>query len=170
MSQGNSNLAWRTSGDTVPNRIGALRYWNIGRQRYYRQLGHVATPCASLPTAPPAPVRTPAENPGFSTKESKLRRETDCLLEGDGFELSVPVTRDRLDLERFCGDLGAGLTVERICDPTASVPQCRVGTETANLVRRASPAARCRGRRHSENAEPERRFDRTKSRPIDVAA
>jgi hypothetical protein len=31
-----------------------------------------------------------AENPGFARNEGEIRRETDCLLEGDGFELSVP--------------------------------------------------------------------------------
>src|SRR5436190_15043528 len=37
-----------------------------------------------------APARTPAENLGFSTKAAEFARETDCLLEGTGFELSVP--------------------------------------------------------------------------------
>src|SRR3984893_4330011 len=46
--------------------------------------------CASLPTAPPAPARTPAENRGFLTSGGEFRREADCLLERDGFEPSVP--------------------------------------------------------------------------------
>ena len=32
---------------------------------------------------------TLAENPGFSGNEGEIRRETDSLLEGDGFELPV---------------------------------------------------------------------------------
>src|SRR6266478_1263638 len=47
--------------------------------------------CASLPTAPPAPARTPAENGSFLTSGGEFRRETDCLLEGAGFEPSVPL-------------------------------------------------------------------------------
>jgi len=31
-----------------------------------------------------------AENAGFSWYGGEIRRETDCLLEGDGFELLVP--------------------------------------------------------------------------------
>jgi hypothetical protein len=50
----------------------------------------VAGPCASLPTVPLGLAPTLAENPGFSRNEGEIRRETDCLLEGDGFELSVP--------------------------------------------------------------------------------
>jgi hypothetical protein len=33
----------------------------------------------------------PREKPGFSTSARYFSRETDCLLEGDGFELSVPL-------------------------------------------------------------------------------
>src|SRR3984893_19421167 len=50
--------------------------------------------CASLPTAPPAPARTPAENGNFLTSGGDFRRETDCLLERDGFEPSVPGTKE----------------------------------------------------------------------------
>jgi len=39
---------------------------------------------------PPGRVRTMAENPGFSSNGRETRRETDCLLERDGFEPSVP--------------------------------------------------------------------------------
>ena len=35
----------------------------------------------------------PRRKPGFSTLESGCGRETDCLLEGDGFEPSVPGTK-----------------------------------------------------------------------------
>src|SRR5207253_2271647 len=56
-----------------------------------RSRRHVAPRCPSLPTTVPAPARTPAENPGFSTWQAKFARDTDCLLEGDGFEPSVPL-------------------------------------------------------------------------------
>ena len=42
----------------------------------------IAAPCASLPAAPLAAARTPAQNPGFSTWEGDVPRETDSLLEG----------------------------------------------------------------------------------------
>src|SRR6516162_5703167 len=46
--------------------------------------------CASLPTAPSGILPTLAENPGFSRNQGEIRKETDSLLEGDGFELPVP--------------------------------------------------------------------------------
>jgi hypothetical protein len=42
----------------------------------------------------------PRGKPGFSTLDSGCGRETDCLLEGDGFELPVPVRQAKLT--RFC--------------------------------------------------------------------
>src|SRR6516164_450399 len=51
---------------------------------------HVAGLCPSLATAPPAMARTPAGNARVSTSAGQLPLETDCLLEGDGFELLVP--------------------------------------------------------------------------------
>ena len=47
----------------------------------------VARLCRQLP---PSMVRIVAENPGFSSNVRETRRETDCLLEGNGFELPVP--------------------------------------------------------------------------------
>ena len=35
----------------------------------------------------------PAATAGFSIPQGEISRETDCLLEGDGFELSVPRER-----------------------------------------------------------------------------
>ena len=46
--------------------------------------------CASLPTAPSGILPTLAENLAFSRNQGEIRKETDCLLEGDGFELLVP--------------------------------------------------------------------------------
>src|SRR5262249_5904570 len=55
----------------------------------------VAGLCASLPTLPRGMVPKLVQNPGFVTNEGKIRRETDCLLEGDGFELPVPWHKNR---------------------------------------------------------------------------
>jgi hypothetical protein len=37
----------------------------------------------------PTPAPRPAETAGFSRMGGEFPRDTDCLLEGDGFELSV---------------------------------------------------------------------------------
>ena len=37
----------------------------------------------------PGLAAIPAQNPGFSRNQGEIRRETDCLLEGNGFELPV---------------------------------------------------------------------------------
>ena len=50
----------------------------------------VAGLCASLPALPPRTTAKMAENPRLSWDGGEIRRETDCLLEGSGFELSVP--------------------------------------------------------------------------------
>jgi hypothetical protein len=47
-------------------------------------------PGASLLTPSSNQLPRPARKAGFSTFESRSGRETDCLLEGDGFEPSVP--------------------------------------------------------------------------------
>jgi hypothetical protein len=46
--------------------------------------------CASLPAVLPARPAHTAATAGFSIQEGKIPRETDCLLEGTGFEPSVP--------------------------------------------------------------------------------
>jgi hypothetical protein len=60
----------------------------------------IETPCASLLTRSPT-SRAHPRRPGFSSFESGRGRETDSPLEETGFDLSVPVARDRLDPERF---------------------------------------------------------------------
>ena len=70
----------------------ALRYWNMGRQRYCRRLARNGEPGASLLTRSASQLPKPARKAGFSTFKSGGGRETDCLLEGDGFELPVPRT------------------------------------------------------------------------------
>jgi len=60
----------------------AFKGWSRGRD--------IETPCESLLTRSPSQLPKPARKAGFSTFESGCGRETDCLLEGDGFELPVP--------------------------------------------------------------------------------
>ena len=48
------------------------------------------TPCASLPTRSPNLPRTAARKAGVLDPQHSRGRETDSLLEGDGFEPSVP--------------------------------------------------------------------------------
>jgi hypothetical protein len=60
----------------------------------------VAGACASLPTVPLGRVPTLAENAGFSRNEGEIRREADCLLEGDGFEPSVLRRKKKVCYER----------------------------------------------------------------------
>ena len=55
----------------------------------------IETPSESLLTRSPSQLPKPARKAGFSTFESGCGRETDCLLEGDGFELSVPLAKER---------------------------------------------------------------------------
>src|SRR5262249_11658648 len=55
----------------------------------------VAGLCASLPTLPPRMAAEMAENPRLSWDRGEIRRETDCLLEGTGFELPVPRRLER---------------------------------------------------------------------------
>ena len=75
---------------TVATTSASLRYWNSARQRHCRPSERYQNIPASLPTRSPSHPRKPARKAGFSTFESGCGRETDCLLEGDGFEPSVP--------------------------------------------------------------------------------
>src|SRR5258705_10206446 len=62
----------------------------MARQRHCRRLARNGKPGASLLTPSSNQLPRPARKAGFSTFESRSGRETDCLLEGDGFEPSVP--------------------------------------------------------------------------------
>ena len=46
--------------------------------------------CASLPAVPPGQTAHAAATAGCSIQEGEIPREAVCLLEGDGFEPSVP--------------------------------------------------------------------------------
>ena len=67
-----------------------MRYWNIVRLRHCPLRRDIAGLGASLPTLPPRTAAKMAENPRLSRDRGETRRETDCLLEGTGFELPVP--------------------------------------------------------------------------------
>ena len=63
----------------------------MARQRHCRRLARNGKPGASLLTPSSNQLPRPARKAGFSTFESRSGRETDCLLEQSGFELSVPL-------------------------------------------------------------------------------
>ena len=89
-----ARLRWDRRGNLATT-SASLRYWNSARQRYCRQLVRYRKTLASLPTRSPSQQPRPARKAGFSTFENDCGRETDCLLEGDGFELLVPREDDR---------------------------------------------------------------------------
>jgi hypothetical protein len=69
-----------------------MRYWNMARQRYC--CGLVRCWWAPAGLCRPRRERSPAHprgKPGFLTRKDKVPRETDSLLEGEGFEPSVPL-------------------------------------------------------------------------------
>src|SRR6185437_10089825 len=68
----------------------------MGRQRYCRRLARNREPGASLLTRSPSQLPRPARKSGVLDLEKRLRERTDCLLEGDGFELPVPEREDRV--------------------------------------------------------------------------
>jgi hypothetical protein len=73
-----------------------MRYWNIAPQRYCRRLARC---WRALRLSADRAANSPAHSrgkPGLLTHEDKVPRDTDCLLEGGGFEPSVPVSRRRV--------------------------------------------------------------------------
>src|SRR4029077_17368383 len=79
----------RASAGAVANHIGRHCGTGIWPARDNTVVAlMLAGRCASLPTAPPAPARTPAENGSFLTSGGEFRRETDCLLEGGRLQRS----------------------------------------------------------------------------------
>src|SRR5262249_60139889 len=82
-------------------RPAALRYWTIVGQSHYPPRRDVAGLCASLPTLSPRTAAKMAENPRLSLDRGHIRRETDCPLERDGFEPSVPRRKRRGAYRRY---------------------------------------------------------------------
>jgi len=87
-----ARLRWDRRGNLATT-SASLRYWNSARQRYCRQSVRYRKTLASLPTRLPSQQPRPARKAGFSTFENDCGRETDCLLEQDGFEPSVPLAK-----------------------------------------------------------------------------
>ena len=94
----------------APIPSAALRYWNMARQRYCRWIARFRTilRVSADPVAKPA-AHTRAESRGFRPSKAGCGRETDCLLEGDGFELPVPQGRPgkqrrQPSTQFLCGD------------------------------------------------------------------
>jgi len=75
----------------IANRTRSTAVLEYGRTETPTLLGPMLLGFARLcRQPPPGRVRTMAENPGLSRNQREIRRETDCLLEGAGFELAVP--------------------------------------------------------------------------------
>jgi Resolvase, N terminal domain len=83
-----ANRAWRCPDRREPHRRQCGTGTSPDRDTTVPQRG-VGGPRASLPTARPGWLPILAENPGFPGDEGEIWRETDCLLEGTGFELLV---------------------------------------------------------------------------------
>src|SRR5215472_18571422 len=85
------DLRLGASAATAANRIAGTAVLEYRPAETIPPLGAMlpgpARLCRPRPRKQP---RTWAENPGFSTNGGETRREPDCLLEGDGFELPVP--------------------------------------------------------------------------------
>src|SRR3984893_2329965 len=80
----------------------------------------------------------PRGKPGFSTFESGCGRETDCLLEGDGFEPSVPGTKQPIFVAE--GELRGPNEGSQSGEPT--IPACQSNNAFAPIpaVRGATTA------------------------------
>jgi len=81
------------SAADIANRTRSTAVLEYGRTETPTLLGPTLLGFARLcRQLPPGIAAEMAENPRLSWDGSETRRETDCLLEGDGFELPV---RDR---------------------------------------------------------------------------
>src|SRR5262249_49879179 len=77
-----------TSATKVANRLTRHCGTGIGPDRDNTgSWRNVHEHCASLPTVPPEGPAHAAATAGFSITDGEIPRETDCLLEGTGFEL-----------------------------------------------------------------------------------
>ena len=121
-----ARLRWDRRGNLATT-SASLRYWNSARQRYCRQLVRYRKTLASLPTRSPSQQPRPARKAGFSTFENDCGRETDCLLEGDGFEPSVPRKRDPLQIRLSMAARGAQRALCRRNDQVLDAARFKLG-------------------------------------------
>src|SRR5262249_28488313 len=78
-----------------------------------------------------------AATAGFSIQEEEIPRETDCLLEECGFELTVPSDRSVSNQRRQPFVMLGGLALERARKPPkASEERCGLGSGEAAWIRR----------------------------------
>ena len=78
-----------------------LRYWNMARQRYQHRFRRSGRAPARLCRPHRQPSRAyPREMCGSSPATAAALRDSDCPLEGDGFEPSVPHTKQPFSLPR----------------------------------------------------------------------
>src|SRR6202035_4271166 len=57
VQSGEGRTSFGSAGALVGPIQGAMRYWNMAQQRYYRRLARIGKPCASLPTRSPSQPR-----------------------------------------------------------------------------------------------------------------
>ena len=67
-----------------------MRYWNMAGQRYFPGLARCRRALRLSADRAGNAACKPARKAGVLDHEDKVTRETDSLLEGDGFEPSVP--------------------------------------------------------------------------------
>jgi hypothetical protein len=71
-----------------------MRYWNMAGQRYFPGLARCRRALRLSADRAGNAACKPARKAGVLDHEDKVTRETDSLLEGDGFEPSVPRQKD----------------------------------------------------------------------------
>src|SRR5215472_6123546 len=90
-------------------------------------------------------VRIMAENPRLSRDGGEIRRETDCLLEGDGFELPVPGIRSSIFIPPRRHSSLFGELAERVrhrvrrLKPRPTAPACHVDSPIDDFLLPLSP-------------------------------
>jgi hypothetical protein len=102
--------------------------------------------------------RTPRQLPTFSIQEGEISRETDCLLEGDGFEPSVPRRKTRVllvDDEEVTRCLVRQLAPRGIYDVREARPEPRLGAAAERAARCRAPGSQDAGNDRFRIARPD---------------
>ena len=128
--------------DFSPAPPAALRYWNMASRDIAASWPDIEIPCASLSTQSPSRPRTAARKAGVLDLESGCGRETDSLLEGDGFEPSVPVATEPIYIAEgeLRGDRRAAKKIWRGTNGSNPSPSSK--ESCANRTRRGQRRAR----------------------------